>query len=1053
MLALIGADYYKLLLGLFIGCIAMLYRINKYLLGFLLIFSTLYTKGQGKNLPDLLHYTIDNGLPSNNVYSIHADKNGYLWFASEKGVVKYNGYNFKVFTTKDGLPINDVWRLEEDKYGRIWLFSHASQIGYIRDNEYKKTKGPLENFACQKITTFAMIGNDICMGARLDIDNEYAFIRIDTDDFVHRMYIDKLPTDVRMYMDRVGNTYVFKPMDKLGTIFTLYRLELNLNNTRLIKINDSIPVATFEGQIIEIVHDQMYAHLFKYPYLQHYDIEKNKNERIDLKQYGAADDELIYVAYNKMDSILVITTGGFYVLDSDFIFRYAEKFKDIVDIPIQFSERMTDVFGNTWYATTSEGVLCKPKSANFLKTNQRLAALKNTKCLGTIANGLSFWWSQIDKKLYGVNVFADTIAYTIKLTDNVRSVSVYDSSTILIGTYTDLYIYNYITGELRLMFDSNDFLVYADNKVEGGLGRQKEKVTQHIEGFWQGVFFCSKYKGRYYTSRSNSGVVRVDVMPDTFIVSGLTLTTRLSEYYYDSSHKKYWFYNTESIVYLNPENDKSVYFDKKFLKQLNINNIKLLRTDKFDNLFVQCENKIVLINLRTLAVKVMALNVNVSGAGMAIYKDRFILSGDFGLGSARINGPLSVGTFRFVPNFKNYYYSRFNNMAVTDAGNIILNTNNAVYTVSVNDLVLNKGLFSSEKDIIKLVLSTPKERVIKDYDTFYCDESTVSVQLDAINMFGKGDKVFKYKLSGNEWKSTSSGEIFIGNIKSDNYHLVKYSFADDLWATCVHSFYIYKQPYWWQTKTSKFIFWVCGIGLFLGLLALVVLITRYRVAQINEKKQKITELELRALYAQINPHFIFNSLSAALYFISKKKFDEAYTHVSKFSRLLRSYLKASQERYVTLAKDIEMLQNYIELQQIRFENKFDYVIDVENKIPADSIQIPSLLLQPLVENAINHGLFHDGKKGLLKISFYQGANNDELICVIDDNGVGRDKAREIKKNNSVQTDSYGNKLTKQLIDIFREYERMDIYLEYIDKKEPETGTIVQLTIKNLKYVT
>ena len=111
-----------------------------------------------------------------------------------------------------------------------------------------------------------------------------------------------------------------------------------------------------------------------------------------------------------------------------------------------------------------------------------------------------------------------------------------------------------------------------------------------------------------------------------------------------------------------------------------------------------------------------------------------------------------------------------------------------------------------------------------------------------------------------------------------------------------------------------------------------------------------------------------------------------------------------------------------------------------------------MLLQPLVENAINHGLFHKSGSGLLILKFLQGANNTELICIIEDNGVGRKRAGEIKLERIVEKESHGTRLTQQLIQIYKDYEHMDIFLEYTDKPEPETGTIVKLTIKNIKYV-
>jgi LytS/YehU family sensor histidine kinase len=214
----------------------------------------------------------------------------------------------------------------------------------------------------------------------------------------------------------------------------------------------------------------------------------------------------------------------------------------------------------------------------------------------------------------------------------------------------------------------------------------------------------------------------------------------------------------------------------------------------------------------------------------------------------------------------------------------------------------------------------------------------------------------------------------------------------------------------------------------------------------------LTDLELRAIHAQINPHFIFNTLSTALYFISRREYDNAYGHVNKFSHLLRSYLKSSHDRYVLLSEEIDMLKRYVDLQQTRFEEKFDFELNVDNKIPVNNIQIPSLLLQPLVENAINHGLFHRKDKGLLKLSFGQGTTSDHLIVIIDDNGIGRAEAMRLKQESAADKESYGSQLTQKLMDIFRRYEAMDIEIQYIDKELPQTGTIVRLMIGNIRYI-
>ncbi len=318
-------------------------------------------------------------------------------------------------------------------------------------------------------------------------------------------------------------------------------------------------------------------------------------------------------------------------------------------------------------------------------------------------------------------------------------------------------------------------------------------------------------------------------------------------------------------------------------------------------------------------------------------------------------------------------------------------------------------------------------------------------------MSGQGTRVYSYKINNDKWQNTESGEVYIGQLVEDKYYKVDFYVKDELWVSNIHSFVVYIQPSWWQTQIWKVIFGCLTVLLIASILILAIVITRYMTRKANERKSRMLDLELRAIHSQINPHFIFNTLSSAQFFINKHSYDEAYAHVSKFSKLLRSYLKSSQERYVVLAEEIVMLKSYIELQQTRFEQKFEYRIELENKIAADSVKIPSLLLQPLVENAINHGLFHRNDGGLLIITFVQGKNASELVCVIEDNGVGRARAAEIRKESIIVRDSYGTQLTNKLIDIFREYEKMGIEIEYIDKQFPQTGTTVKLTIKNLKY--
>jgi sensor histidine kinase YesM len=212
------------------------------------------------------------------------------------------------------------------------------------------------------------------------------------------------------------------------------------------------------------------------------------------------------------------------------------------------------------------------------------------------------------------------------------------------------------------------------------------------------------------------------------------------------------------------------------------------------------------------------------------------------------------------------------------------------------------------------------------------------------------------------------------------------------------------------------------------------------------KKNRQLELELKSVYAQLNPHFIFNSLNAALYLVKMKKFPDAYDHIYKFSHLMRAYIKSSRNRYIALKEEIANLKNYIELQQVRFKDKFDYNIFVEETVDTD-VKIPSLLFQPLVENAIIHGLLPKETKGNLSISFADNLKNDEIICTIDDDGIGRIQSKLKSEHNPLKGESFGGDLIKDLVEIFNKYEKIKIGIEYIDKEEPITGTIVKIKIK------
>ena len=169
------------------------------------------------------------------------------------------------------------------------------------------------------------------------------------------------------------------------------------------------------------------------------------------------------------------------------------------------------------------------------------------------------------------------------------------------------------------------------------------------------------------------------------------------------------------------------------------------------------------------------------------------------------------------------------------------------------------------------------------------------------------------------------------------------------------------------------------------------------------------ELENQALRAQMNPHFIFNCLNAINHFILKNETETASDFLTRFSRLIRMVLQSSSNKYISLHEELEILKLYIGLERVRFRNHFSYTLQVHPSVEVEAMQIPPMLLQPFVENAIWHGLMHRAEGGQLTIDLTE--EDGMLICSIKDNGIGRRKAAELKSKSASYKKSMGMEIT------------------------------------------
>jgi len=209
------------------------------------------------------------------------------------------------------------------------------------------------------------------------------------------------------------------------------------------------------------------------------------------------------------------------------------------------------------------------------------------------------------------------------------------------------------------------------------------------------------------------------------------------------------------------------------------------------------------------------------------------------------------------------------------------------------------------------------------------------------------------------------------------------------------------------------------IGSVLFFLILGSILFHIRGKRINEKikiEKQLVEFEHQALRLQMNPHFIFNSLSSINNFIGKNETAEAKKFLTKFSKLMRSILENSREEYITLQKEIDSLKYYLELEQLRFNNKFTFEINTCDSIDPANTMIPPMLIQPQIENAILHGIGPKDINGKISVTFNK--KNGVILCEVTDDGVGRKKTGELKNDFSLPHVSLAMTVTQERLQVF-----------------------------------
>jgi len=971
----------------------------------LIIFIIIRLIGQN---PILQHYDVKDGLPSSLVYDINQDKDGLIWVGTDKGVSKFDGKNFINYTVKDGLPNNDIFGLVSDPEGKLWL-NTFDRIAYIENGLIKEFKTDFS----REIHSHQFVDENTHIIMDLTDNNNYLVTDStklkELDGFNRYRVLSYLDDDnYEIYSNTQSNSQIVKKTDgKVNSFPLIYNANARYLKPR--KLGEKFYVPRDKG--IQIYSNGSVISLSLN--------DLNLNSKIER------------IGYLK-NGLLISTRNEALILNEDLSLSRQLDFIS----NLKFNNVFEDKEGNIWIATSNGLYFLSPysiKSHSFLFGNSQQKVVKTpTKIIkesdGSIlvATFEGVIYKYKDRKM---TLYRDTKLEGLR--DMVRDI------------YGKLWIASDQFGCLKLEdLDKIDIPKYSyrlEKKSNYKTKSQSAVFNVNIKALAMGQ------DNRMYMAHSD-GVSRIDFEEGYYSIS--TIDTSRSYSIAQDLYGFIWIGRTSGIsrfkdgklVDLGPNHP---------LSNLSITDIVV---DKDNGLWIGSDGYGLFHDKGANMCQIAQLDG-------AIIKSLFI-DDENQIWAATNKGVVKITVNKDANSACSYsvdYYSISKGLASDEVNDIYVQNDTLIAAtkggVSIIPISPKVDIEQNAPLVIQNIriegLDMPPQEA---YDLSY-NQNDIRVDFAALSYQSLGMLQYQYKMTGidTSWQSTTSGYREYQALNPG-----KYTFnlkASDINGVQIGNErlveFIIRKPWW---KSWWFIF---GYLILSGLLIFVYFQNRLnRVRKEgerqNEVNQKFAELEMQALRSQMNPHFLFNALHSIQDYIFNNNAREANRYISSFAKLMRMILDASKEKYIYLDQELEMLRLYIELEQLRFEGKFDYQINVDSQIDKMTTEIPSLILQPFVENAINHGLMHRKAKGQLRLDIKFEAKN--LFITLSDNGIGIDNSMNMKRDDQLHHKSQGVFLIKDRIDLMNEMYNTHIEFSMSQlhaSKEDFPGTKIEIIIPDL----
>ncbi len=978
--------------------------------------STIFCIAQNPPQPYFQNYSTEDGLPSPEVYCIFQDSKGYIWIGTDNGAARFDGYNFKNYSAKDGLTQNVVLGIHEDNKERIWLSTMNGEM-FIFEND----------------TIVPYQYNDRILKFKNESD-EYTYS------------IAKLK-----YIDEQDNLYInltnfgFLILDKNGNATTQRKTFENLNTSLFIKVEHQL----FGCRISAQNHSLYWGLLFSENAISKPIVIDTLagGSTINLNNLGVVIDS------SKNEHLFLLKGNALLFQDTSLHWR-----KDISDIDVNEIRRLKN---NTLVTCNNRG------KGIYLFEN--IAAFKNYQfhpfLQGTTGNCLfedregGLWIGTKEEGVYYTpnldsRVYNEVFGFQ---KDNISALATKNDSILFVGD---------VQGDIHILDIKNDIILetLSSNSAKGEYNydliyQENLNTLFTSNGAWKGTSYQPHQ--RSYLSQGRKRRVRLKkIMYDGALLHGIH-----SDFVYSCDHeaenpifnlekneirrklKPFSLYqNHESDILIGTEQGIFYYGDTTYSRVIE-NPLLQTRIEHIDQLSD---------NTYVFATK---------GKGVVLWKDTIqaIYTESDRLASDMIEKVCVVNDTIWVATLNGL--SRIVRGAKEEVRTFNISTglpSNEIYDIEYNNgqiwLATAKGLVRFQVVFENKFSPSPHISHIEIGEEVFTSNTTATVNYQQNNIrvdyvtfsYRQQGKIpYRYRLhTKDRWVETRSTTALFTDLRPRHYAFeVQSQNEDGYWSeSSIFSFHI--KPAWYAT------WWFIA---FSGFLISSFIYWRFRrlrkqaADKLALKDQElamqaqIRDLERSALQAQMNPHFIFNCLNSIQNFIIENDQKNAVKYLSKFAHLTRQILNLSIDGKVNLVQEMQLLENYLSLEKLRFKNKFDYQINIAPQINQEKIEIPPLLVQPFIENAIIHGMGRRAAGGKIEVNFSQ--SNNELQISVFDNGLTSFLSLE-ESTSKHKFKSVGISITKKRLALLNEAdeENMIQFDEIRNENNKRIGTKVSIVI-------